>query len=139
MSTTYSNNNEEFDLLMITEFAKLNGVVTKVDAESVHILYVNEKDERHYLFKQKPLVKVLTSITEGVIQSIEEEKITIEDDEKQIVEYNLLEFEREFIPLVKQGDSINIGQTIAGQRVYGEIVDDKGNVLQKGTKIGLCA
>ncbi|MCP5495904.1 MAG: DNA-directed RNA polymerase subunit beta [Leptospiraceae bacterium] len=137
----------------VCKIAKKNGVVTKVDAKGVTIIeegneeptYISfikfKKTNQGTCFTQKPSVKVLISNKDGVIEKITTDKIFLktefEDDDENItwqtVEYSLLEPDREYVPLVKQGDSISAGQTIAGQKIYGENVDGNGNILQKGT------
>lgn len=137
----------------VCKIAKKNGVVTKVDAKGVTIqeegmeepTYISllkfKKTNQGTCFNQKPSVKVVISKSDGVVEEITSEQIKVkyssEDDEgnttENTISYNLIEPEREFVPLVRQGDEVYYGQVIAGQKVYGENVDKNGVILQKGT------
>jgi DNA-directed RNA polymerase subunit beta len=128
----------------ICVIAKKSGVVVKVDSMAVVIREESGKDVKYDLVKYKktnqgtcfnhrPIVSVIMAEKEGKITKITKEKIDISYEDGEKVSYPLLQGTREFEPLMKEGQNVEFGSTIAGQIVVGEKLDDSGNILVKGT------
>lgn len=125
--------------------AKRNGVVQKVDAESIIIkeegirepveykLTKFKKTNQGTCFTQKPSVSVIYAEGTGTIAEVKEDSIKISYENKPEATISLSRPGREFQPLVKAGDSVSYGDPVAGQKVIGENIDSMGTILQKGT------
>jgi DNA-directed RNA polymerase subunit beta len=129
----------------ICVIAQKNGVVIKVDAESVLIKEDGVKEPREYsltkfkktnqgtCFTQKPCVSVLYGEGNGKVSKVTKDSIEIQYDSQGSKSYELKTINREYASLVKEGDSVEKGTVLAGQVVLGEKIDSHGTILQKGT------
>lgn len=127
----------------ICVIAKEDGIVVKVDASSITVR--GKKEERVYpltkfkktnqgtCFNQKPIVRMLHAEQSGVVVKVTKDKIEITAQGNEKYTYDMVESNREYAPLVKDGDSIKKGVAIAGQIVTGEVMDDFGVILKAGT------
>ncbi len=124
--------------------AKRPGIVTKVDSKAVIIKEEGSKDPVVYplikykktnqgtCFNQRPIVSVLMAEQDGKVLKISKEKLEVQYGEDKVT-YSLIEGTKEFSPIVKEGATVAKGDTLAGQVIEGEKMDDMGNILVKGT------
>ncbi|NBU96698.1 MAG: DNA-directed RNA polymerase subunit beta [Spirochaetia bacterium] len=129
----------------ICVISRKNGVVVKVDATRVYIREDGSKDPIAYnlikykktnqgtCFNQKPVVSVLISEFQGSITKITNDILEITSKDGKVIQHTLKYDTKEFLPLLKEGSSIEKGTIIAGQVVHGEKFDEQGNLVQKGT------
>lgn len=125
--------------------ADVDGVVTKMDASSIHVQSDGKKEPSIFPLKkfkrsnqgstinQRPICRVLQSKDDGVIKTISDDQIVVEFSDGGLQELQLVQDDYEFTPVVSEGESVIAGQTIAGQKVYGEVRDEDGFLIRKGT------
>ncbi|MCP5500954.1 MAG: DNA-directed RNA polymerase subunit beta [Leptospiraceae bacterium] len=125
--------------------SKHDGVVIRVDASHVVVkedktgeeidyeLIKYKKTNQGTCFNHKPIVSVLQAPEDGKIKKVTSEKIDIEGDSGNAYTFTLKQEFQTFAPLMKEGTKVSRGDTFAGQKISGEILDDYGKILKKGT------
>ncbi|MEM7180821.1 MAG: DNA-directed RNA polymerase subunit beta [Spirochaetota bacterium] len=124
--------------------ARQNGIVSKVDATCVTVLETSKKEEVQYplvkykktnqgtCFNQKPIVRVIQADEAGKVK-VSKDKIDLKTEEGNTYSYPLQTLNWTFASLIKDGEKVEKGDTLAGQVVFGEKMDDDGTIIQKGT------
>jgi DNA-directed RNA polymerase subunit beta len=127
--------------------AKKNGVVLKLDSMSVVVLEDESKEAVEYplikykktnqstCFTQKPIVKMLLSELDGKVTKVTKSQIEVVSTDGEKQSYSLLHEDVEFVPLVKENFTVSKGTSLAGQKVYGEVIDSDGIIRTKGTML----
>ncbi len=128
----------------ICVIAEKSGVVVKVDSSQVVVREDNGKEKKYSIvkykktnqgtcFNQRPIVTVYLAEESGKITKITKEKIELSTMGDKKYYYPLINGTKEFEALVKEGTTVSKGDSLAGEIVLGEKLDDQGNILIKGT------
>ncbi|MCB1174671.1 MAG: DNA-directed RNA polymerase subunit beta [Leptospiraceae bacterium] len=122
-----------------------DGLVVKLDAKSIEIKLDDSNETETYsltkfkrsnqgtCMNQTPIVTMLRSPVDGKVSKLSGTEIVVTDDEGQAHKLGLKDSDREFTPIVKNGESVFIGQALAGQRIFGEKKDKYGRITRMAT------
>ncbi len=125
--------------------ARQDGVVVKVDARHLEVKVSGVKDPVVYkltkfkksnqgtCMNQTPVVRVIQAPGNGKIGKVSKDLIEFLPAEGEPFRFSLRDAEAEFEVMTKTGKDVEPGEILAGQKVTGEVRDDMGYVVKKGT------
>ncbi len=122
-----------------------DGIVVKLDATNIHIkapgirepvvysLIKYKRSNQGTCMNQRPIVGLIVAPFEGKVTKLTAESIELTGSDGKVEHFPLKSQNALFEASVKSGGVVKAGDTLAGQKVFAEVMDERGVVTKKGT------